>query len=162
MRFTIDQLSGALEAIEYFNAFHDGFIQELTVRSHHTFPQVGEQQSLGPFDLDLLIAHYNYDEGRRPHDQVIRAHFDGVRDVAASFSGSGFEWSIDGVEAVDAQRQADDRQTESCLRFTITQKRLVEPSRWVAHEDLAFTFRSAVFDELEPETRAHDRRPPRR
>lgn len=77
--------------LEYFNAFHDGFIKRLTLLSHDVFEERGVQTHSVRPDLEITFAHYNYQRDTRPHDQIIEAKFFQVMDFAMSFSGLGYE-----------------------------------------------------------------------
>jgi hypothetical protein len=99
-------LAEATVALEYFNAFHDGFIRELTLRSHDRFEARGVHAMSGRLDLDIRFAHYNYREGEPPADQMIRATFRQVRDLETDIPHWHGEWSIDRVEIERALRRA--------------------------------------------------------
>jgi hypothetical protein len=139
-------LAEATAALEYFNAFHDGFIRELTLRSHDRFEARGVHAMSGRLDLDIRFAHYNYREGEPPADQMIRATFRQVRDLETDIPHWHGEWSIDRVEIERAVRRAGAGQ-EACLLGRIVHHRLVDGA-WTTHQGIRFTFAEAEMEEL--------------
>lgn len=153
MRFEVSSAAEAAAAIEYFNAFHDGFVAELRLTSHDSFPERGVQEAGGGLDLELVFAHYNYERDTRPADQRIRASFRVVMYLATEVTGLGTESSITHVEVTDTTRSHDDGREEACLRASVVAARLEgSPAdgvqAWGHVEQIAFTFSSAVFEEL--------------
>lgn len=97
MRFLIADALQAHEAIEYFNAFHDGFISEINLRSHDVMEPDKSHLNTGLFDVEMVFAHYNYDEGRPPYNQRVHARFHDVVDISLDFRGITFDWAINTV-----------------------------------------------------------------
>ncbi len=133
-------------ALEYFNAFHDGFIRRLTLRSHDRFEARGAQRMSGRLDLAVLFAHYNYRNGEPPADQLVRARFHQVRDLLLDLPQRHGEWSIDRVEIGSATRAAPAGE-EACLLLRLMQHHLVDGA-WTTREALRFSFLDAALDEV--------------
>ena len=138
MRRRISDAAAAGEALEYFNGFHDAFLQQLTLRSHDRFEARGVQAMSGRLDLELVFAHYNYREGEPPADQLVRAWFREVAGVVLDLPGRPEEWSIDRLEIEPRPPLLAVRVHQHCLR----------EGAWTTCEALRFTFREAEFDEL--------------
>lgn len=139
MRYEVGTAAEAEAALRYFNGFHDGFIRELTLRSHDRFEARGVHEMSGRLDLDILFAHYNYRDGEPPADQLVDARFLEVRDVVADFPLTHGEWAIIDlrIEAVEGAR----------LAATVLHHRLVD-GQWTMAEGLRFTFRRAELREI--------------
>jgi hypothetical protein len=150
--FSLATIAEARAAVEYFNAFHDGFIRQLQVLSHDRFTARGEHHCSGRLDLVVRFAHYNYDfeHGLRAHTQEVEAEFHGVRDLSAQFSGRETEWSVKWLEITAATRAKTypPSEQEPCLRAVLVQPRLRDWKEWLEHEDLAFTFTGGSIREL--------------
>jgi hypothetical protein len=140
---TIEQ---AQSILDYFNGFHDGFIKQLSLTSADEFKAWGHQLCAGDLSLEIILAHYNYGDGERPHTQMIEAKFRQVKDLAIQFSGQAHEWSILNVSISESSRAREDGTAEPCFKAVILQNRLVE-NEWQPNEDLVFTFSEATFDE---------------
>jgi hypothetical protein len=147
VRFEIESPTEAERAVEYFNAFHDGFIKELRMTAHHSFPERGVQQISGPPDLELVFAHYNYERDTRPPDQLVRASFRGVMGLETDLSGLGTEASVHHITIEGASRQRDDGSEQRCLRASVFAPRLANGA-WTRVEAIRFTFERAVFEEI--------------
>ena len=146
MRHALGTAGEAEAALEYFNAFHDGFIRELVLRSHDRFEARGVHQVSGRLDLELLLAHYNYGRGEPPADQLIRARFQRVSALRAEVPFAHGEWSIDRVE-IEAGSRDGVYGTEPCLVARIVHHRLVDGG-WTAAEGLRFAFAEGTVEEL--------------
>lgn len=138
----------AKEALDYFNGFHDGFIKRLSIVSHDEFKSHHEQAFAGELDLEITFAHNNYQDGRRPYNQLVEARFNGVKDLRINFSGKSYEWSINSISIGETNRLADTGNVEACLKGVLVQNRLEDGRQWVLHEDMSFTFRSCVLTEI--------------
>ena len=121
--FPIRAPADAAAALDYFNAFHDGFIRELALHSHDRFEARGVHTMSGRLDLELVFAHYNYGRGEPPADQLVRGRFARVSELVADFPLSHAEWSIDLVTIEAGSRQGGGR-AEDCLVARIEQHRL--------------------------------------
>lgn len=146
--YIIKNLSEAEAALDYFNGFHDGFIKQLTLISHDQFEVRGVQASGGGLTLEITFAHYNYQQDSKPVDQLIRASFFKVMNVAIDFSGLSYEWSVNHLTFFETQRALEDGHNESCLGANLVQSRLNSQREWELHEDIRFTFSQAEFEEL--------------
>ena len=140
-------LNEALGLLDYFNEFHDSFIKRLSVLSRDEFVSRGEQRCAGELVLEIVFAHYNYQDGKRPHDQLVEARFEGVKGLAVEFSGNSYEWAVDTLTVAEAERPREGGGVEACLRAVLAQKRLNESREWVQHEEVTFTFRGCSFRE---------------
>jgi hypothetical protein len=141
---TLDEAIGLLD---YFNGFHDGFIKQLSILSRDEFVSFGEQHCSGELGLEIVFAHYNYQYGKRPHDQLVEARFEGVKELTIAFSGNSYEWAVDTLTIAETERSREVGGVEACLKATLVQKRLNESREWVRHEDVTFTFRGCSFRE---------------
>jgi hypothetical protein len=141
MRYEVGTTAEAEAALGYFNGFHDGFIRELTLRSHDRFEARGVHRMSGRLDLDIVFAHYNYRDGEPPADQLVAAHFREVRDVVADFPLLHGEWAIVDVR-IDAA--PGDRLSASVLHHRLAN------GEWATCEGLRFSFSRAELRELEP------------
>ena len=141
MRHEVENQADAEAALEYFNGFHDGFVRELTLRSHDRFEARGVHETSGRLDLDIVFAHYNYRDGEPPADQLVLGHFFEVREVAVDFPMLPGDWAIMAlrIEAAPGGR----------LIASMLQHRLVE-GEWVASEGLRFSFTRARLLEQGP------------
>jgi hypothetical protein len=119
VRFGMSSAAEAEAAIAYFNAFHDGFVADLRLTSHNSFPGRGVQKVGRSLDLELGFAHYNYERDTRPADQRIRASFRGVMYVAAEVTDLGTESSVTYAEVTQATRSRDDGSEEACLLASV-------------------------------------------
>lgn len=142
-------LNEAMKLLDYFNGFHDGFIKRLSIVSKDQFVSRGEQQCAGELGLEIIFAHYNYQNGKPPHDQLVEVRFQGVKDVEIEFSGNSYEWAIDSLTIAESERSREHGGVETCMKAVLIQKRLDDGREWVRHEDMTFTFRSCVFRELQ-------------
>ncbi|MCI0486335.1 MAG: hypothetical protein L0229_07015 [Blastocatellia bacterium] len=145
----VTTIQEAIESLDWFNYFHDGFIKRLTVLSRDEFVGRGEQRCSGELRLEITFAHYNYQRDERPHSQMIEASFEGVKDLSVSFSGNSHEWAINTLTIGETSRAREDGEEESCLKAVLAQSRLKDGREWVLHEDLSFTFRGCTFSEIE-------------
>ncbi len=155
MQYHVRAVEEGRVALEYFNAFHDGFVKSLSIQSHDVFERRGVQTCLGLLDVELLIAHYNYQQDTRPHDQLIRATFHGVTDLAVLVSGLPYEWSIKYVAIAAATRCLDgvhlggvQVRWTPCLELVLVQSRLNSNREWELHEDVRLSFDHAELEEL--------------
>jgi hypothetical protein len=136
----------AAAALDYFNAFHDGFIRELALGSHDRFEARGVQALSGRLDLEIVFAHYNYREGEPPADQLVRARFRQVAGLVLDLAYRHGEWSIDSLGIEGGSRPGPGGE-EACLVASLWQHRL-EEGAWGRHEAVRFTFREAEIEEL--------------
>ncbi|HYC33456.1 MAG TPA: hypothetical protein VEB59_14305 [Gemmatimonadales bacterium] len=137
--FRLTSATDSSAAVEYFNGFHDGFVRELTLRSHDRFEARGAQEVSGRLDLEIVFAHYNYRSGEPPADQLVRARFVRVSALVADFRLTQGAWFIDRLE-IDAGG-------EGGLVARLFQQRLVDGA-WGSGEELRFTFASGEMEEL--------------
>jgi hypothetical protein len=137
-------LAEARAAIEYFNAFHDGFLRRVTVTSHDRFADRDTQECSGRLDLTLRFAHWNWDfaAGARPHTQEVELELHQVRDLRLAFGGRETDWCVLRVEVTETTRPGANPAApdEPCLQLVLVQPRLRDGTAWVEHEDLVLTF----------------------
>lgn len=146
MSHTVATLEQAVVALEYFNAFHDGFIRRLSLISHDTFEARGVHTLSGRLDLELDLAHYNYRDGEPPADQVVELRFAEVRDLWVDMPYANGEWAINDLRIASAIRNEFGRE-EPCLAAAMRHHRL-EQGRWTVREVLRFTFKGGEFTEV--------------
>ena len=140
-------IEDAVSIVDYFNGFHDSFIKQLTLKSPNEFKDWGHQLCTGNLSLEIILAHYNYAAGERPHTQLVAAEFRQVKDLSINFSGQSHEWSILNVLITESARTREDGSNESCFKAVFLQNRL-ESNEWKPNEDLAFTFAEGAFREI--------------
>ena len=144
--FPLRTAAEAEAALDYFNAFHDGFIRTLTLRSHDAFEARGVHHVSGRLDLELLFAHYNYRRGQPPADQLVRARFERVSGLRADLPFAHGEWSIDRVE-IEMDPPVPGSGTERRLATRIVHHRLVNGA-WTTAEGLRFAFGEGEIEEV--------------
>jgi hypothetical protein len=147
MIYRISNLSESNTALDYFNGFHDGFIKQLVLASQDKFEARGVHELSGRLDLELTIAHYNYQRDTRPHDQLILAKFFQVKDLAVIFSGRPEEWPIITFAMHEAARLNAMNQQIKCLKAVLSTSHFQDNQRSVLKEVLVFTFLHAEFTE---------------
>lgn len=140
--FEIEDGEQARAATDYFNAFHDGFIKSLQVRSDDEFEEIGVHALSGPLRLVVEFAHYNYDSGRPPANRRIEARFESVMELALSFSGEDTDWPITAFEL--------DEDASGRLRARLLQSRFSDGD-YETVVAMTFACESALYREL-PET----------
>lgn len=148
MQREVNSAADAESVLEHFNAFHDGFLKRISIISDGEFEAIGIQNLADGLTLELLIAHYNYQNGTVPHDRLISAVFFGVTAVDISFTGRGHEWTINHLGLTPSQREAGARFGSACLEARIVQHHLSDARQWVLKNDMVFLFEKAVFREL--------------
>ncbi len=141
-------LQDAQQAIDYFNGFHDAFIQKLCILSHDHFEERGVQSQTGDFDLEIIFAHYNYRDGEPPPDQLVKAVFRRVKGIQIAFSGLSYEWSVNHIDIQETRRVLEAHEIETCMSAALIQPRLNERREWELQEVLSFTFTDGEFEEL--------------
>ncbi len=146
----IFSLSEAKTAIDYFNGFHDGFIQQLVLDSRDKFEARGVHQLSGWLDLELTIAHYNYQQDKRPFDQLIQAKFFQLKDLVVNFSGQPHEWPIISFDIRAAERTNQINQQVKCFWAVFSFSHLQHDQTWDLEDDLVFTFAHAEIKEVPP------------
>ena len=135
-------MDSARKAIDYFNGFHDGFIAEIKIRSRDRMEPDKSHLTSSLFDVDIVFAHYNYDQGSPPYDRTVRARFEEVSELGLDFRGVTFDWAINDVLVEPAGDQLLLRLARNSFD--------AETRKWsIAHHDL-FRFRRAeVWDSEE-------------
>ena len=146
MRFEAGNAAEAESAIEYFNAFHDGFIRELRLSTHDRFPERGVHETGERPDLELVFGHYNYERDTRPADQLVRASFRGVMQLETELTGLATEAAVKYVAIEDGTRRREDGSEEPCLRAVVVASRL-DGDEWREVEAIRFSFERAVIEE---------------
>ena len=158
--FALVTAEDAANVIERFNAFHDGFIQEISLRSRDWFSgEVSDPWSLGhhctgEFDAVIDFAHYNYGGTIQPLERIVRVRFRGVADFRFDLHGVKPEdWPIQFVAIEPATRTHSQRGEEACFRLDITWSAF-DGEAWESRSEELFTFLRAEFQEHDEE---HDR-----
>ena len=135
----------AAAVLHYFNGFHDGFIERLTLVSHDYFEARGTQVCSGRLDLELEIAHYGYRDEEPPPDQIVHARFTRVGHLHADMPGNASEWSLLNVHFERGARRTAGTE-EPCFHAHFLQNRL-DGDEWVPYGALRFSVRDAGFRE---------------
>jgi hypothetical protein len=152
-RFTVTSTEEAAAALDYFNAFHDGFIKRLTLTSHDVIAADLSQVCTGLFDAEMDLAHYNYGDGTapfRPADQIVRATFRGVHDIVLDLRAGYIGNTITRFVVTAGQRERfAPAGVEPCLVLRLARSFYVKRSdRWEQRESDVFSFSSATFEEI--------------
>ena len=143
----------AAAALDYFNAFHDGFIKRLTLTSHDVIAADLSQVCTGLFDAQMDLAHYNYGDGAapfRPAGQIVRATFHGVGDIVLDLRAGFIGNTISRFAVYPGRRERfTPVGVEPCLMLRLARNfYLKESDRWELRESDVFSFASATFEEL--------------
>lgn len=143
----------ARNILDYFNGFHDGFIQEVSLRSYDSFAKEGPEitdiahHCTGRFDAVIDIAHYNYQSGTQPYHRVVRCQFKHVKDFYVDLRDvKSYEWPIKVVEIQPGQRHNEHGGMESCFSLVFSWSKLVD-NQWSERRGQVCTFREAEFSE---------------
>lgn len=169
-RFDVRTLSEAQHMLDYFNAFHDGFIKRMTVASHDDIDEDHSQICTGLFEVECDFAHYNYGyvsierspkksfrrdsvSPLRPYSQVVRARFFDVQDFQIDLGEGYLGNTILALSFTEDRRRRENSTTnERALALHLTRHFYVERvRRHEMRESRLFTFRRAVVVELPPE-----------
>jgi hypothetical protein len=147
MLIQVRSVDEGVEAMEYFNASHDGFIKRFLIMSQDYFLPDKSQMCTGSFNAELDFAHYNYREGQPPPNQLIRAVFIEVQDALCDFRDALHSLPITKLEVVGGTRvSGNSTEPEPCLVLHVTNK-LLQDGQWVPRTYQMFTFKEAVFSE---------------
>ena len=144
--------SDAREILDQFNGFHDGFIKQLSLRSHDSFEKHGPDETdithrlTGNFDAVIQIAHYNY-SGLQPLDRVVKCYFKRVRDFCLDLREfMSYEWNIRYVEIQPSQRKNENDEVEECFSLVFSWSKLID-NQWSEQKQQILTFAEAEFEE---------------
>ena len=148
--FAVFSEDTAAPALEYFNGFHDGFIQRIAFESQDRVHADLSQSCTGIFDVIIDFAHYNYGNGAEPfhpHDQVVHAEFRNVQDILVDFSEAFLGNTIIRLSIVPASRRKGGQlEREPCLGLLLARHYYVEDQRrYELKESRMFTFTDATF-----------------
>jgi hypothetical protein len=154
--FPVVTAEDAASVIERFNAFHDGFIKEVSLRSRDWFSSEGPDpwdlghNCTGAFDAVIDFAHYNYGGTIQPLDRIVRARFVDVSDFRLDLRGvKPGDWPIQYVAIEGATRARPQGGEEACFRLHITWSHF-DGEAWGSRSEELFTFRQAEFQEEDP------------
>jgi hypothetical protein len=150
--FAVFSEETAAQALDYFNGFHDGFMQRIVFESQDRINEDLGQSCTGVFDVTIDLAHYNYAEGAEPlhpHNQIVRAEFRNVQDILVDF-GEGFLGNtIIALSMIPVnRRRGGQTATEQCLGLRLARHYYIEEHRrYELRESQMFTFTDATFVE---------------
>lgn len=141
------------QILDYFNGFHDGFIQQIVLCSHDSFVQEGPNVTdiahrlTGHFDACIDIAHYNYQHGTQPFHRIVRCEFKNVEDFYFDLRGvSPYEWPIKYVDIRPLHKQNSQGKMTSHFTLVFTWSTLID-NTWTERKGQILTFQSAEFSE---------------
>jgi hypothetical protein len=147
--FAVVTAEDAARVIEHFNAFHDGFIHEVSLRSRDRFSSEGPDpwdvghNVTGAFDAVIDFAHYNYGGRIQPLDRIVQVRFVEVADFRLDLRGVKPEdWPIQYVAIEAATRARPSGGEEACLRLHVTWSHF-DGDAWGSRSAELFTFREA-------------------
>jgi hypothetical protein len=136
--YRISSVNDSVKALEYFNAFHDGLIKRIEITSQDEVTPDKSQIVTGLFDVTLIIAHYNYDEGRQPYNRLIEFAFTNARNIHMDFRAEGeLDWNINAM----AIQEVDD------LLLFVLERNQYDGKKWTVQEHRLFLFESAEISE---------------
>jgi hypothetical protein len=146
----------AVATLNYFNAFHDGFIKSMVITSHDRIEADHSQACTGVFDVEMDLAHYNYAVVDSPepapfhdHDQIVRATFRNAQEVFCDLREAMCSHTIISLDITSGERQlATGLPTERCLCLHHTRHHLVDNRRWETRSYQLLTFSEATFRQL--------------
>ena len=147
--FEVDSPASAEEALEYFNAFHDGFMQSIVLDSVDRIEADLSQSCSGLFEVTILFAHYNYPVGAlQAADRLVEGRFHGVRepyfDLADDFLGN----TIIQLAAGSVTRSDPGGNSEEAIELLLGRNfYFSDERRYDYREARLFTFRTASFRE---------------
>ena len=152
--FAILSEETAARALDYFNGFHDGFMQRIAIESRDRIHEDQSQSCTGVFDVRIDFAHYNYGRGAEPfhpYDQRVRAEFRNVQNILVDLSDGFLGNTIIRLSIVPAnRRKGGQAPMEPCLGLLLARHYYLEQERrYELRETQLFTFTDATFVELE-------------
>lgn len=136
----------AARVVDYFNAFHDGFIRRLALVSHDVHESRHAHLTTGRLDLEIVFAHCNYREGEPGPDQLVEARFERIAELAVAFTGEPADWPISSFEIEPIPLTPVGSAPAFIAR--LIQPRLVDARRWEHARAMSFRFASATFCEV--------------
>jgi hypothetical protein len=143
----------AKQILDYFNGFHDGFIQYVALHSHDSFVQEGGSVTdivhrlTGRFDARVDIAHYNYQHGTQPYHRIVRCTFQNIKDFCFDLRDTkSYEWPIKYVDIQPLTIQNEQGQAQSCFTLVFAWSKLFN-NQWTARIAQVLTFQEAEFSE---------------
>ena len=129
--FYINSIKNTSEVLEYFNGFHDSFIKAITIRSLDEITPDKNQICTGLFDITLTIAHYNYNKGKPPFNQLVQLNFSDSRNINMNFHNIGScDWNIDSIEI---------KKTKESL-LCVLQRNIFNGKKWTKQQHNLFLF----------------------
>lgn len=139
----------AKKILEIFNSFHDGFIKTIRLQSYDRFNPNKEQFCTGNFNVYIDFAHYNYEEGKKPYNQIIHATFKRVGNFNCALEEiKNCDWTIYAINFEKAKRIVQEDIYEQCFVFKLILGYFnVENNSWSNIEKKLFTFIEAKFQE---------------
>lgn len=149
-RFQITSAGHAEEALEYFNAFHDGFIRRIAIDSHDRIEGDGSQTCTGLYEVEVIFGPYNYPAGQlQPFDREVAATFREAQDIRLDLASAYLGSPIIQLSVEAAERTLGGTTTsEPALALLLGRHLYIEPEqRFEYREHRLFTFRSADFVE---------------
>ena len=149
--FEIASPKDAVEALDYFNGFHDGFMKRILIASQDQMDEDFGQSCSGVFEVEIDFAHYNYPPGgQRPFNQLVRARFHDVQDIFCELRGEYLGNTIIKLAIVPVNRRASSSTVvREALALQLGRNFYHEHGRrYEYRESQLFTFTDATFREL--------------
>lgn len=150
--FLLTSAAEGRRILDYFNAFHDGFIRRIEIVSRDRFEEIGVQTANGIYDVTLELAHYNYRDGQKPFhpvDQIIEATFNAGEDIYIDLARE-YLGSPNTALYIEADQRRRDLlpDAEDCLALLWGRQRYVENERrYEFRKNRRFTFSEAALRE---------------
>lgn len=139
MKHEITTQDDADQVLDFFNDFHDGFIQALTLMSGDEMKPNGTQVCTGDFTVQIDFAHENYGPSGQPDGRIVHADFRDVRDFHLDLRDVGqADWTI---LVLDVEGSGADR-----LLLKMVYAHL-DGQSWQEQKVDLFTFSTATLEE---------------
>lgn len=147
MKYYLKKEQDIDKILNKFNHFHDSFIREILIKNIDHFDSNG-RDCTGDFEISISFIHSNYDEGKHPYNQMIRAIFKSIKDINFDFRGiDPIEWDI---EFVDIEQRREENFKDSYFTFNIILPQFIreESNKLGEKKYNLFLFKEAEFEEL--------------
>ncbi len=149
--FKVTSTEDAKQALDYFNAFHDGWIKRMIITSCDELNDDGHVCT-GLFHVVMDVIHNNYPGTAspiRPYGQLVQLEFHNVQDIFCDLSAAYVGNTIMSFTIHAANRRRGDiNPVEVCLALRLARQYYYRDQRLhELRESQMFTFSDATFGE---------------
>ena len=153
--FLVSSAAEATKVLDYFNAFHDGFMKRVNIISGDEINEDRSQSCTGLFEVEIDFSHYNYHDKNapfHPYNQIVQARFCKVQDIFCDWREGFIGNTITSLSVVPAnRRKGASTATEPCLSLQLARHYYLEEfRRYELRQSQLFTFAEATFREELP------------